>query len=65
MSLVRMFEAFILTVLQILRKILIVATVLAVLIAGYYLWRNFIKTTQKHSRDAAVTRAQNQGLDVK
>ena len=65
MGLIKMFEAFILTMLQILRKILIIATIVSILVAGYYLWRNFIKDTQKHTKSAAVTRAQKQGLEVK
>ena len=62
MGLIRMFEGFILTILQILRKVLIIATILAVLLAGYYLWRNFIKTTQQHTQSAAVTRATKHGI---
>jgi uncharacterized membrane protein len=65
MGLIKMFKSFILMLAQILKKILILATVIAILAAGYYLWRNFIKDTQKHTKSAAVTRAQKQGLEVK
>lgn len=55
-------KGFVLMIAQILKKLIIIAIVAMVLIAIYFTWTKFIKKTQKHTKSAAVTRAEKQGI---
>ena len=60
-----MIKGFVMMMAQIIKKLLILAIIAAVACAIYFVWIKFIKTSQKHTKSAAVTRAEKQGINVK
>ncbi len=60
-----MIKGFVLMMAQIMKKLIILVIIGAVLCAIYFAWVKFIKTTETHTRSAAVTRAEKQGIKVK
>ena len=60
-----MIKGFTLMMGQILKKLIIIVVIATFCYAAYLAWGKFIQSTQKHTRSAAVTRAQKQGIDVK
>ena len=50
---------------QIIKKLLILAVVVAILAAGYFVWIKFIRKAQTHTQSAAVHRTEKQGIKAK
>jgi Tfp pilus assembly protein PilE len=55
----------VLKIVQITKKILIVAIIAAILCALYFAWVNLIKKTQYKTKKAAVDRAEKQGIKAR
>jgi hypothetical protein len=65
MGLGHMLKSFILKIVQIAKKLLIIAIIAAILFALYFAWVKLIKKTQYKTKKAAVDRAEKQGIKVR
>jgi hypothetical protein len=59
-----MIKGFVLMMGQILKKLIIIVVIATLCYAAYLAWGKFIKKTQKNTRSAAVSRAEQQGIKV-